>query len=583
MGFTLVDTENLEEQDSLGKYTLVDEVYKPPKTSTQKGAEAILSAIGPGADVAKGLVRGLGQFGGSVVDLFSQLGTLAEQSRLAKAMRRRPEELDLEKLGKSYGSEALTEKLASLGVQEPETVLGRTAQRLGSYGPFAVSSPLLSLAQAGVGQLAEELGAGEGLQTAAEIATPFAGGAAKSLAKIPSAIRAVKSNIGNVSKYASGLEKPLAAELEGKLLKRAGVISPERKTSTLDLISEKASDILEKIKSKLPDYDKFIEGFDFKEYHKNLFSEVQDIAKLHKEPIKVDSFINFLVKKQRELQKIPNLVEGEKKALEQIKGFLNKQRRKLTPLEKKEITIAKKLGTYTPDMEVKYKPTMSLEILEKSYRNLNSELGDILLTKSLKGKQKEFADFINESKNQITNIYESQLGPNNKFVKLFKTSNKSYENYQRILDLEKNLQTIVGTEFKPNDWVKLAKNTNTDKLIKIVGKEMTKEIQQLALDVMDAQKSIKKIKNSESFLKGTKLLGGLALGLFSKFVSTPIGLSVAGGDLARYGLGYILTKPSRIKAFRAGINELKKGNFVGYKNALAPLIRDMENEDLPED
>jgi len=579
MGFTLVNTENLEEQDSLGKYTLVDEVYKPPKTSTQKGADAILSAIGPGADIAKGLVRGVGQFGGSVVDLISKLAPYMPGIQFSS---REEQQKAAEELGKSFGREGITEKLASLGVQEPETVLGRTAQRLGSYGPFAVSSPLLSLAQAGVGQLAEELGAGEGLQTAAEIATPFAGGAAKKLAKIPSAIRALKSNIGEVSKYASGLEKPLASELEGSLLKKAGAITPERKTSTLDLISEKASNILEKIKSKLPKYDKFKEGFNFEEYHKNLFDEVKDIAKFHKEPIKVEPIIKFLEKKKKELLKIPNPVVGERDALKQINGFLNKQRRKLTPLEKKEITIAKKLGTYTPDMEVKYKPTMSLEILEKSYRNLNSELGDIML-KTQKGKQKEFRDFIKEMKNQITNVYDSQLGPNNKFVKLFKTSNKSYENYQKILDLEKNLQPIVGAKFEPNDWVKLAKNTNTNDLTEIVGKEMTKEIQQLALDVMDAQKSISKIKNSEGFIKGMKSVGGLALSLFTTFVSTPIGLSVAGGDLARYGLGYILTKPSRIKAFRAGINELKKGNFEGYKNALAPLIRDMENEDLPED
>lgn len=571
MAFVLEKDEEALEETPKSRFVLEKE-EKPIKSSRQKETEAILSAIGPGADFAKGLVRGVGQFGGSVVDLISKLAPYMPGIQFSS---REEQQKAAEELGKTFGRESITQKLASLGVQEPETVLGRTAQRLSSYGPFALGAGFVpSLISAGAGQLAEELGAGEGLQTAVELGAPFAKTIGRAVSKMPEAVKTfLKTKPGT---YASGLEKPFVSEAP-EILKKVSKVVPEQKEQSINFLGSQAETILEKIKNKLPQYSKYAEGFDFKGYHDEIFKDVQSIAKNFKGSIDTEPLLRFLNKQKIELQKIPNPTQGQKNSLKQIIQYLKSQRIKYTP---SELAIAKRFGQKLPI----YKGEDKLDTLLKVYRNLNVELGEILEKKLTSGKLPQYKKFLGDYKDEITKLFDSQLGPRNDFNVLFKTSNKSYADYQKIEELEKLLQPSTGEKLLPNDWTRLAKNKETPKLEKAVGKSMASEIQGLARDITDAQKNISKLKSAKTL---TDLKEGPAVAVALATVAfpalRPLLAKGIGLEVGRRGIGYILLKPSRIQAYKNAVNALKNGDVKSYKNYLGPIIKAVGGEEKEED
>lgn len=540
MAFVLVKDEEPVDETPKSRFVLEEE---KPKSLGQKGAEAILNTIGPGADVAKGLTRGGAGFLGSLVDLASAVGPYLGGPFKSKTFS--PERT--ETFQQAFGSEGLKEKLGQLGVTAPETALGRFGERLGGYGPFAMTPA--ALIGAGAGQLAEELGAPGGVQLLAELLAPNARAIGRGVAAVPRAIKEFAK--AKPSTYASGLEKPLAAEVPTTLTKLAKQTTGMQEKS-LEQLGTQAEGILEKIKQKVPGYAKFSEGFDFGKYHEKIFDEVKDLAKNYIKPLKTNTITNFLINTKNELEKIPNPTLGQKKSLKQINSFL-------------------------------VNPKNKLEDLLNVYRNLNSEIGDISVTQMTRGKMSDYRKFLDNYKEKIVETFRSDLGPN-KFNKLFDTANKSYTEYQNILDLEQKLQPITGDKLGFSDYKKLANNKLAPKLNKIVGKEVTNDIQGLARDVLEVQDVLKSVK-AKDFLTNTKTLSAPAIYFLNSFVpgiAKIAGVKVA-LDAGRYGLGYILTKPSRIKNFREAMKSAKKLDFAGFKTAMMPIIRGIESEEESED
>jgi hypothetical protein len=526
------------------QFVLEEETYKPPKTVAQKGTESLLSMIGPGADVAKGIASGLGGFGGSLVDLASALEPYLGGVGFRKGDRQQAEEFQ-----KSFGREGVLEKLSELGVK-PETAIGRTAERFGSYGPFGLAAPIPSLISAAVGQGLQELGAPEIVQLLGEVVAPSAKSIAQGARAIPTAIKEFAKS--KPATLASGIEKPLAAEVPTTLAKLAKQ-TPGMQEKSLEQLGTQAEGILEKIKQKVPGYAKFAEGFDFKDFHEKIFGEVKDLAKNYTKPLKTNSITNFLTTTKNELEKIPNPTTGQKKSLKQINSFLSN-------------------------------PKDKLEDLLNVYRNLNSEIGDIPVTQMTRGKMSDYRKFLDNYKDKIVETFKSDLGPN-KFNKLFDTANKSYNEYQNILALEQKLQPITGEKLGFSDYKRLANNKLAPKLNKIVGKELAGEIQGLARDVIEVQDVLKSVK-AKDFLSNTKTLGAgatYALGaLFPSKVLSLLGVKSA-VEAGRYGLGYILTKPSRIQAFKKVTDAIKNLDFPKFKDALGPLVRMMESDEETEE
>jgi len=540
MAFVLEKDEEVVDEAPKGRFVLEKE-EKPVKSLRQKGAEAILSTIGPGADVAKGLTRGGAGFLGSLVDLASAVGPYLGGAGVYKPTA--PE--DAQAFQEAYGSAGLKEKLGQLGVTAPETALGRFGERLGSYGPFAMSPA--ALVGAGAGQFAQELGAPEGVQLLAELLAPLGKTISRGVATVPRAIKEYAK--AKPTTLASGLEKPLAAEVPTTLTKLAKQ-TPGMQEKSLEQLGSQAEGILEKIKQKVPGYSKFAEGFDFGKYHEKIFDDVKNLAKDYTKPLKTNSITNFLTNTRNELEKIPNPTLGQKKSLKQINSFL-------------------------------VNPKNKLEDLLNVYRNLNSEIGDISVTQMTRGKMSDYRKFLDNYKEKIVETFKSDLGPN-KFNKLFDTANKSYTEYQNILDLEQKLQPITGDKLGFSDYKRLANNKLAPKLNKIVGKEITNDIQGLARDVLEVQDVLKSVK-AKDFLTNTKTLGTAAIFVLNSLIpgiAKLAGIKAAVAvEAGRYGLGYILTKPSRIKNFREAMKSAKKLDFPGFKTAMIPIIRDMESEE----
>lgn len=538
MAFVLEKNEEVVDEAPKGRFVLEKE-EKPVKSLRQKGAEVILSTIGPGADVAKGLTRGGAGFLGSLVDLASAVGPYLGGVGAYKPTA--PE--DAEAFQEAYGSAGLKEKLGQLGVTAPETAIGRFGERLGGYGPFAMSPA--ALVGAGAGQFAQELGAPEGVQLLAELLAPLGKTIGRGVATLPRAIKEYAK--AKPTLLASGLEKPLAAEVPTTLTKLAKQ-TPGMQEKSLEQLGSQAEGILEKIKQKVPSYSKFAEGFDFKKYHEKIFDDVKNLAKDYTKPLKTNSITNFLTTTKNELEKIPNPTLGQKKSLKQINSFL-------------------------------VNPKNKLEDLLNVYRNLNSEIGDISVTQMTRGKMSDYRKFLDNYKDKIVETFKSDLGPN-KFNKLFDTANKSYTEYQNILDLEQKLQPITGDKLGFSDYKRLANNKLAPKLNKIVGKEITNDIQGLARDVLEVQDVLKSVK-AKDFLTNTKTLGTSAIFVLNSLIPGIAKLAgiKAAVEAGRYGLGYILTKPSRIKNFKEAMKSAKKLDFPGFKTAMIPIIRDMESEE----
>ena len=554
MAFVLEKDEEVVDEAPKGRFVLEKE-EKPIKSLRQKGAEAILSTIGPGADVAKGLTRGGAGFLGSLVDLASSVGPYLGDLATAvgpylggagASKTFSPERT--EAFQQAFGSEGLKEKLGQFGVTAPETALGRFGERLGGYGPFAMSPA--ALIGAGAGQVAQELGAPEGVQLLAELLAPLGKTIGRGVAAVPRAIKEYAK--AKPTTLASGLEKPLAAEVPTTLTKLAKQ-TPGMQEKSLEQLGSQAEGILEKIKQKVPSYSKFAEGFEFEKYHEKIFDDVKNLAKGYTKPLKTNSITNFQTTTKNELEKIPNPTLGQKKSLKQINSFL-------------------------------VNPKNKLEDLLNVYRNLNSEIGDISVTQMTRGKMSDYRKFLDNYKDKIVETFKSDLGPN-KFNKLFETANKSYTEYQNILDLEQKLKPITGDKLEFSDYKKLANNRLAPQLKKIVGKEITNDIQTLARDVLEVKDVLKSVK-AKDFLTNTEKLGGTAVFLLNSLIpglpipatSTLFGIKAVAGA-GRYGLGYILTKPSRLKNFREAMKSAKKLDFPGFKTAIIPIIRDMESEE----
>lgn len=569
MAFVLVKDEEPVDETPKSRFVLEEE---KPKSLGQKGAEAILNTIGPGTDVAKGLTRGGVGFLGSLVDLASAVGPYVGGAGTYKPTS--PEER--ESFQKAYGSEGLKEKLGQLGVTAPETALGRLGERLGGYGPFAMTPA--ALVGAGAGQLAEELGAPGGVQLLAELLAPNAKALGRGVAAVPRAIKEFAK--AKPSTYASGLEKPLAAEAPGFFTRMAKQL-PESLQGSLENLTTQADALLEKIKQKVPGFAKFAEGFDFEDYHNKIFDEVGEIAKNYETPLNTNNIYNFLSQTREKLLKMNFTTPGIEKVLKKVNTLISKQQK--NAIKEANVFYKKNYGRKPTQKEIKQfssNPKNKLIDLYNDFRNINRELKDILLTKSSRGAMGEYKKFLDAYKQQIIGAFDSNLGPKNKFNNLFKTSNKSYTEYQNILSLEKLLSPITGGKFGFADWAKLAKNKNLPLLEKIVGKDIAGEINLLSRDVLDAQKSLKSVK-AKDFLTSASEAGLL------KYVFSFIGQKLGGvklvGDVVRYGMGSLLTKPSRIKNFREAMKSAKKLDFAGFKTAMMPIIRGIESEEESED
>lgn len=335
--------------------------------------------------------------------------------------------------------------------------------------------------------------------------------------------------------FKSGLAKPGAVGNENASL---GVISKKQKEQALDRYTKEAQELFKsKMAEKAPITEKIKNGFDFDKYHEEEFGRLRSAAKKANPQIDITPLSKFLSEETEKLRGI--LSPSPEKA--KIKNILKKFRDK---------------------------PVNALNALLKNRSNNSGILTNIYDKRLMHGKQKEYVDFLNRMNKKIDESIFSTLPEDSKWVNQYKKMNAEFSQYKKGQDIIDALEPVLREKMSTSSLTSLAENPKKQKYLKIkMGDEAAEEIVQIAKDLKEAQRAIKRIsvKDMNKFDAIWPI----------SWAFKPIGALMTikkGYDFSRKMYGYALLNPSKRKAFDQMLHAVADNNLPAYTEAAKKML-----------
>lgn len=338
-----------------------------------------------------------------------------------------------------------------------------------------------------------------------------------------------------IKKYPSGITIPKAAEAEFAAQAR---LTPEMQEKAIKSIDAEAAKIArERLETRMPKIKQIEEGYDFKSAFEEGFSNLKKAAEKANPRVDVTDITEFLEGAQKKYAAFPKdlLPEEYKKILKEVKALANRPQTRLNKL-------------------------LDLFRLNNKKRSLIYE------TRFMKGKQRDYVDFLSGLNDSIVKSFERTLPEDSVWLNTFKRLNFDYSDYINSLQTKKILETILDANAKPSTIAKLAENQIAQKKLKMhMGEEASTEIIQLAKDMKAARQAIQNIP-SKKIAEMQKIY---PLGLLIPGFKIPAigGMVKYGVDAVRRIYGWYLTTPARTKVFEEAVKAAKTGDVQTYKMA----------------
>lgn len=444
------------------------------------------------------------------------------------------------------GEKIVEKALPTRPEHEPLVRAGKVAPYVISSGaslPMAISEIALGTA---AGEIAKESGAGEFGQEVAEVLGMGLPALAKLGAKaISSLIRKLKP--GEAKKLQSGLTKLRVLE---KSQKKMGRISPEREEKVINRLNTEASELAKKtIEREVPIVKEIEKGVDFEERFEKGFQQVKKLAQKAKPDIETRNLNQFMRSSEIPFRGIPkkSLSPETRKILDEVSAFRNK-------------------------------PVRRLDRLLTLFRENNKKLTSIYEQSRITGKQKHYRDFLINFNKEIGKSFETTLGKDSEWVKMFKKTNAEFKAFTDASTVLTKLKGFIDGVPTKTEVTKLATNLKAQRNLELkMGKKGAKEIIQISKDLKDSIEAIKKIPKQRlrSFNSIFPIYYLLPWG--GKTIGTATALSKM-RRFSKLGYGYWLSSPARRKGYSEAIKALNKNDLSSYKKK-ALILENLLNRD----
>ncbi len=458
-------------------------------------------------------------------------------------------------------------------------------------GPAAYGG---ALASEGMGLAAREAakagGMGETGQTIADVTGSFGRnivGGAKKLAK-------------QEVKMASGLTK--AKVIEKKYPKLAQVTPEFQKAHIENLEKEAAKLARTSMVKHRPLIEKIESGHDFKSDFEKSFGQVKSLAEKHNIQIDTTPLMSFIDKSKQKFKGIPNPHTEAKKIIADANKFSHDPTDKLGKLKNdyenkvKSLNITdKNAGIKLDTLQRSYKnaerkiianaknPPMHVVDLLKTFRSNHQKVKHTYETAFVKGKQKEYVDYLMDQNREIAKSIKNTLPEDSQFVKLFEGSNKNFKDYMDALAVKNDLKYILGEKPTLHRLTEFADNAQKQKQLTLhMGKQGADEIIQISKDLRKATNAIKDIPVKEIKSFADVLPPGYFLADFIPVVGPAYkrfhGLKY-GVKAARSVYGHYLLRPESRRAYSEALKAFADKNPRAFKTATKKIADTLEKSE----
>jgi len=337
-------------------------------------------------------------------------------------------------------------------------------------------------------------------------------------------------------KFESGLSKPRAVEAEKP---ERALISKGRQRQVIAGLEKEAQGLIkERVSERVPISEKIKEGFDFETYHAKEFGELKAAAQKFNPAIEVDPLLDFFASTREKYRGIPSPHGDAKSILNIIKSY-----RRTTPSD--------------------------LATLYKIRRSNGQKLNEIYDQRLMKGKRKEYVDFLNDMNRKIDESIQKTLPADSAWFKKYKQLNDEYKQYRNAEDTLKFLEPILKEKLSTSALTKIAEDPQKQKYLGFkMGKEGASEVIQISKDLKKAIESIKKMTVKE-FNKFDSVWP-------ISFIFKPAGIAVAvkkGIDYTRRGYGLYLSSPAQREVFDEALKAVASNDLAAYEKATEKLSK----------
>lgn len=334
--------------------------------------------------------------------------------------------------------------------------------------------------------------------------------------------------------FESGLSKPGAVEAKRPGL---GLISKERQKESIGKLETEAQGLIKsRISERVPITEKMKEGFDFDKYHQEEFGRLKSLAERANPEIDINPLSEFVRESVEKYRGIPLPHGDARSVIAEMKAF-------------------------------RRRPPTDLKDLLRIRRSNTQKLKNIYDQRLMKGKRQEYVDFINNMNRKIDESIEKTLPEDSAWFKQYKKMNQEYSEYRNAQDTLRVLEPLLREKMSSSALKRLAEDPAKQKYLRLkMGEEGANEIIQIAKDVRTGADALKKIKVRD--LNKYDAIWPIS------WVFKPFGVAMTvkkGIDLGRRGYGYILSSPSKRKAFDNMLHAIERNDINAYEKAAENL------------
>lgn len=386
------------------------------------------------------------------------------------------------------------------------------------------------------GEYAKEEGLGELGQTLTEAASMGLPGLVKGVTK--AGIKAIKST---PSKLPSGLNEISAIDSK---LSKFGTISKERQAAVIGKLNQEASKIAEKsVEKHLPISKELKKGVDLEGRLHEDFGKLKLAAEKSNPEIDITPISELLSENSKKYKGIPNPSSEVKSIISEVKALRNK-------------------------------PQTGLSNLLKIFRDNNKKMKHIYETAMIGGKQEEYVNFLRSLNKSIEQSFERTLPEDSAWLSQFKKLNNEFREIKNAEKTTGRLKGILSSKPKLSELDKLISDVKTQERLRLsMGKEGANEIIQIASDLRKSHDALKKMPSKQF----NKFDHAFPLYYLIPFVGKAIG-GYKTAQAGRYFLGWIMSTPSRRRAYTDALNAFAKSDLEGYKKATAILKSELDKK-----
>lgn len=410
-------------------------------------------------------------------------------------------------------------------------------------GVFPASMPMRAAEAVGgaaLGELAEKSGLGEFGQSIAEGVGAGIPGLLKIAGSVPKAIS--KAFSSTTEKMPSGLTKIGAVESK---LSKMGSLSKERQKVVVEKLNKEASDLAQKsIEKHLPAVDKLKKNANLDLKFKEDFGKLKKVAEKANPDVDITPISELMKETTQKYRGIPNPSSEAKSIINEIKYFMRK-------------------------------PQTGLGNLLKIYRDNGKKMKHVYETAMTGGRQEEYVNFLKSMNNAISQSFERTFPAESAWLNQFKRLNREFKEIKNAESTLLKLKGVLSENPRLAELDKLISDVKTQEKLRLsMGNEGSQEIIQIASDLKRSRDALKKMPSKEF----SKFDHAFPLYYLIPFVGKAIGAykTVKAG---RYFYGWLLSTPSRRKAYSEALNAFSKSDLEGYKKATAVLKKELDSKE----